>query len=276
MSDHNVHYIHRLSYTARERLVGAFVLSAFLIGALLFVYSGQATQVFAPKFTLIARLRTAEGLAPDAKVFISGVQVGRVRSIDITESNDIRLTLELLEKFHPMVRGDSRASLSKLAMIGNASIEIRAGNPGLELLPDGALIPVDEPLSVDQLVAEAVPVLKDFKHVVQQLDAILGAVDPKDVRASVQSLRVSLAHVEALTGSAGAQKDVPLMLSSARGAAGDLQSATRDLPELMQRVRVLVEQLNVTLRAIQGTWPVSSSVPEETVPPLLVNPAPQP
>src|SRR5205085_1137089 len=123
------HYIHRISYTTQERLVGAFVLSALVLGALLFFYSGQAATLFAKKFELTANLRNAQGLAVDAKVFISGVEVGRVRSIDITEMNDIGLTLELLERFHPRVRTDSRASISKLAMIGNASIEIRAGNP---------------------------------------------------------------------------------------------------------------------------------------------------
>src|SRR5260221_2746023 len=99
-----VHYIHGLSYTMQERLVGAFVLSALVIGALLFFYSGQATTLFAKKFAITATLRNAQGLGPDAKVFISGVEVGRVKSIDITEMNDIRLTLVLLERFHGLVR----------------------------------------------------------------------------------------------------------------------------------------------------------------------------
>src|SRR5882672_1557242 len=172
-----LHYIHGLSYTAQERLAGAFVLSALVIGALLFFYSGQAATLFAKKFTVTATLRNAQGLGPDAKVYISGVEVGRVKAIDITELNDIRLTLQILERFHGLVRTDSRASLSKLAMIGNASIEIRAGKASLPELPDGARIPVDELMTVEQLMAETAPVLNDFKAVVKRLDAIMQAVD---------------------------------------------------------------------------------------------------
>jgi len=285
-----VHYIHGLSYTFQERLVGAFVLSALVIGALMFFYSGQAATLFAKKFTVSATLRNAQGLAPDAKVFISGVEVGRVKSIDITEMNDIRLTLELLEKFHSLVRTDSRASLSKLAMIGNASVEIHAGKPSQPVVEDGARIPVDEPLTVEQLMAETAPVLTDFKRVVQRLDAIMQAVDPQDISKSVKSLQASLANIERVTGQLAAgqgalgqlsgnpdvQRDLAAVLRNAQGASSDLRTASRDLPDLVLRLRLLVEQMNVTLRAIQGTWPVSSSVPQEAAPPLLVPPAPQP
>lgn len=280
MNDNNnpgrVHYIHRLTYTTRERLVGAFVLSALLIGAILFIFSGQAMDAFAPKFTLIARIPDASGLARDSKVFISGVQVGHVRDVSVTENNDIRLELEILERFHPMVRVDSRASLSKLAMIGNASIEIRAGDARQMMLADGSVIPMDAPMSVDQLMAEAAPVLKDFKHLVQQLDRIVQAIDPDDINGAIKDLRGTLANAKNITAAAAGGQDVNAVLANARTASGDVRAATRDLPELMLRIRVLIEQLNVTVRAVQGTWPVSSSVPAEVVPPMLAPPEPQP
>lgn len=285
-----VHYVHGLSYTFQERLVGAFVLSTLVIGALLFFYSGQAATLFAKKFMVTANLHNAQGLAPDAKVYISGVEVGRVRAIDITQDNDIRLTLELLERFHPLVRTDSRASLSKLAMIGNASVEIRAGSPKLPQIEDGASLRVDELMTVEQLLGEAAPVLNDFKHLVTRLDAIMQAVDPQDISRSVKSLQASLANIEKVTTQLAAgqgalgqltrnpevERDLTGVLRNAQGASADLRRASSDLPELIQRLRLLVEQMNLTLRAVQGTWPVSSSVPKEPTPPLIVTPAPQP
>ena len=47
-----VHYIHRLSYTARERLVGVFVLLAILLLFLTVAFNRQTEDFFAPKFTL--------------------------------------------------------------------------------------------------------------------------------------------------------------------------------------------------------------------------------
>ena len=135
-----IHYVHRLSYTALERLVGAFVLIALLLLVVLFVYSREAKTLFADKFVLIAYMRNAQSITTDTKVLISGIEVGEVRTVDLGDDNLIRVELEVLERFHSLVHQDSRASLSKLSMIGKATIEVSAGTIELPLIPDGGVI----------------------------------------------------------------------------------------------------------------------------------------
>jgi ABC-type transporter Mla subunit MlaD len=325
------HYIHRLSYTFQERLVGAFVLGALALLLFLFVYNREAATMFAEKFTLIAYMRNAQGVNEDTKVQISGVEVGRVKSLDVADDNQIRLELEVLERFHPLVREDSKAALSKLSMIGKASIEISAGDPTRPLLPDGGIILVDEPLSVDQIMADVAPALRNAQRILERLNDIAQAVDPKDVSRTLRSVQATTANVEKLTtqlaqgrGAAGQlmsnpdverdvatsvrllaatlsqteqrMKELGPVLKDAQAATAEVRKASADLPQLIDETHRLVAQLNTTmgtvnyemqqlpdlvlktrqlmeqvdrtLRALQSTWPISSSVqqpPEQQV-----------
>src|SRR5689334_18162863 len=65
-----VHYIHRLNYTARERLVGVFVLTSILLLFLMLVFSKDAARLFAKKFTLHAYITNAQGVSTDTHVFV--------------------------------------------------------------------------------------------------------------------------------------------------------------------------------------------------------------
>ena len=47
-------------------------------------------------------------------------------------------------------------------MIGKATIEISAGTADQLQIPDGGIITVDEPISIDQIMADVLPALKYF------------------------------------------------------------------------------------------------------------------
>lgn len=267
--DGRTHYIHRLSYTAQERLVGAFVLSGFVLLLLLVVFSREAQTLFADKFTLQAYMNNAQGVTVDTEVLISGVEVGRVRSLDVTENNVIRVEMELLERFHSLVREDSRAALSKLSMIGKPSIEIRAGNPSLPELPDGGTVALAESLSIDQLMTDLAPAMKNFLRILERFDQVAQAVDPQDVGGTARNLNTASGDLPALVN------EMQRVVAQLNTTMGTVNYEMQQLPDLVLRSRQLMEQLDRTLYGAQNTWPLSSSVPP---PPeqQLVDPRPMP
>lgn len=279
------HYIHRTTYTFQERLVGAFVLSALLLLLVLFVYNREAATLFAEKFTVIAYMKNAQGVAEDTKITISGVDVGRVRALDVAEDNTIRMELEILERYHGLVREDSRAALSKLSMIGKASIEIGAGSADRPLLPDGGIILVDEPLSIDQIMADIAPALRNAQRTLERINQIADAVDPKVVARLMQSAQVTTNNMEKLTtqmaqgkggigqlmSDQGVERDVATsvrmlaatleqtqqrmqqlgpVLDDAQAASAEVRKASADLPQLIDETHRLVAQLNTTMGTV--------------------------
>lgn len=281
----NVHYVHRLSYTALERLVGAFVLTALLLLIVLFVYSREAKTMFAEKFTLIAYMRNAQSITTDTKVLVSGIEVGEVNQIDLGSDNLIRMELEVLERFHGLVREDSRASLSKLSMIGKATIEISAGTTELSLIPDGGIINVDEPLSIDAIMADVLPALKNAQLTLARVNQLAQAIDPRDVERTVRGITTTVANVEKITtmmaqGKGGVgqmvadptvEKDLAATIKSLAGTldqteqrmrelgpvlkdmqavSAEARAASKNLPQLIEETHRLVAQMNTTVGSV--------------------------
>lgn len=305
----HTHYIHRLSYTARERLVGMFVLSAVALLFLVLVFNQQTARYFQKKFVLHAYIHNAQGINTDTHVIVSGLDVGNVSAVGITPDNRIAITMKILEKYHNLIRTDSKAGLSKLSVLGNTAIEITAGSPDKPPIPDDATIALEEPLSVDQILAQVAPVLDNVKATLARLDEISTQIDPKQVGQIVQNLNAVSANLRSVSGQmasghgaigkllydphteadlAGAIQSLNASLKNLQPLVKNASTASTDLPELVSHGKLLVNQLNTTmggvnaqmqslpamvlqtrqvldntdrtLRALQNTWPISSSV----------------
>lgn len=245
-----VHYVHRLSYSTLERVVGAFVLTALLLLIVLFVYSREAKTMFAEKFTLIAYMRNAQSITTDTKVLVSGIEVGEVKSIDLGSDNLIRVEIEVLERFHGLVREDSRASLSKLSMIGKATIEVSAGSTELPLIPDGGIINVDEPLSIDAIMADVLPALKNAQLTLERVNQLAQAIDPRDVERTVRGITTTVANVEKMT----------TMMAAGKGGLGQMVADTAVEQDLAATIRALARTLEQTEQRMRELGPVLSDM----------------
>ncbi len=277
-SEKRTHYIHSLSYTARERLTGAFVLIAIALLFAALAFNQQTARFFARKFTLYAYLHNAQGVSIGTPVTASGLFVGSVSNISITPNNRIAITMRILQKNHKLIRVDSRAGLSKLSLLGNAAIEITAGSPDKPLMPDGATIPLAEPLSVDQIMAQVAPVLEHVKDTLAKIDAVSSKIDPQDVVHVVNNLAVVSANLKAISGQlasgqgtagkllydrdtaanvtdavqalAGTLKETQASLKTIQPLLANANTASADLPALIAQSRKLITQLNTTIGTV--------------------------
>jgi phospholipid/cholesterol/gamma-HCH transport system substrate-binding protein len=311
-----VHYIHRLSYTARERLVGVFVLAAILLVILLLAFNRQTKDFFETKFTLHAVITDAQGVSVDTPVMVYGLQVGKVSRLSLSDDNRIAVTMEIQERFHRLIRTDSTAEISKLSVIGNAAISIKAGSPDKPMIPADGNLELSQPMSVDQMLAQVQPVLADVKSTLSQIDQLTHAISPEDLNTIMHNMAALTGNLKVITnqfaspeGSANlnaALKNLTDTLKQAQGRLAELQpliknanAASADLPGLMAQTHTLVTQLNTTmgtvntqlqslpdlvgrtrqvldetdatLRAVDNTWPISSSVakkPTNTLTPV--------
>lgn len=239
-----VHYIHRLSYTARERLVGLFVLLAVALVIAMLAFNQQTQRLFAKKFILHAYVRNAQGISTDTPVVVSGLDVGNVAAVDITPDNRIALTLKVLEKYHRLIRSDSHAALSKLSVLGNAAIEISAGSPDKPEIANGATLGLEEPLSVDQIMAQVAPVLEEVKATIARLGAVSQQIDPREVGQIVRNLAAVSTNL----------KTISAQVASGQGAAGKLlfdKAAGENTAAAVRALAATLEQTQARLREIQ-------------------------
>ena len=148
---HLTHYIHRTSYTSQERMVGVFVLSAIAVLVFLLFSTIKSQNIFEDYFVIYGKLKSAEGLSTETIVQISGIEVGKVAAVDITDDNHIMLTMNIFNRYQRLLRSDSKVKVGGLSstIIGKSIIVITAGSSDKGLLKAGEVLDVLESSSVE-------------------------------------------------------------------------------------------------------------------------------
>ena len=261
-----VHYIHRLSVAVQQRIVGIFVLVAVLVIAGLVLLQIRSSYILDDRIVYDTYLTNAQGISTDTRVNISGIDVGKVESIDITDDNKVHVRLFVYDRFQRLVRSDSTAELSKLSVIGNAVIIIQAGSHQLPILPAGSTIFTEEPVTIDELIARLTPAVTNLNSIVEKIAVLIDVIDPdqlqattSDVSAIVRNLRDVSEQINQGQGVIGRlthdrqlEDQVATMVSDLGGMAGALRPAASRVDPLMRDARQLVATLNANMQQLQG------------------------
>jgi phospholipid/cholesterol/gamma-HCH transport system substrate-binding protein len=226
------HYIHNVTYTHRERLVGAFVLTAMLAVIGLLAINISATHVFEKKVMFHAYLSDGSGLGTDTTVEIAGIEAGKVAAIDITDDNRIIIDFYIYERFHERLRADAQATLNRLSMLGVASIGLAPGSAGMPVLVEGSVLEMRETLSVEQLM--------------QGMGELLYRADRQDVTSIVSDIGSVAENLKLITAS----------IRAGEGAAGTLIYDKAFNSEMVAALNSLHALLDTTSERIEQTAPL--------------------
>lgn len=123
--------------------IAGFALSCF--GLLLFVWVafGGPTPLAARGYEVKLPLQQVGQLAEQSQVDISGVEVGRVKSVELGEGEEdgkAIVTLNIEPEYAP-IPADSRAILRAKSLLGEAYIELTPGDKRAGMLEDGDQLP---------------------------------------------------------------------------------------------------------------------------------------
>lgn len=158
----------RAPSTGQLLVIAGFALSCFGILLFLWVTFGGPTPFRAKPYEIKIPFNEATQLAEQSDVRISGVNVGKVRSIDLAPNGRQALaTVDIIDRYAPLPES-TRAILRTKTLLGETYIELTPGDGKGPQVADGGTIP-------EANVAESV-----------QLDEIFRTFDP-ETRAAFQS-----------------------------------------------------------------------------------------
>ncbi|MCW8919539.1 MAG: MlaD family protein [Gammaproteobacteria bacterium] len=257
-----VHYIHRMEYSVQERLVGVFLLGALAILFVLMFINSKTAHLFEDRIILNTYLTKAEGISTDTPVKISGIEVGKVASLDIAADHRIHLRLIIYQRYQPLVRSDSTAAVSKLSVLGKPVINITAGTTTEAILEDEATIEVEEPLSVDELLAELTPVIQGVESSVKRFAEIMQQIEPQQVGNIITRLDSSARHIEQISarlnstqGTLGMAINDPAFQQRFSSAVTSIDHAFVQMEQRLQEL----ERLSLNLGESSSEFPALTS-----------------
>lgn len=156
---------------------------ALIVGSGLYLL--YARGAFEPTQTLVLTADDSEGVVVGMDMTFSGFPIGRVRRIELAETGNARIIVDVPRKDAHWLRESSVFTLVR-GIVGGTNIRAYTGMLNDKLLPDGAVRPVlrgDATAEIPQLMASA-----------RELIANLNALTAEDA-----ALGGSLANMRALT-----------------------------------------------------------------------------
>jgi ABC-type transporter Mla subunit MlaD len=168
----------RAPSTTQLLVITAFALACFGILLFLWVTFGGPTPFKAKSYQVTVPFTEASQLAEQSDVRISGVDVGKVESIELgPKGRESVALLNIDDKYAPLPAG-TRAMLRTKTLLGETYVELTPGSKSEAPLEDGAELPAAQ-------VAESV-----------QLDEIFQAFNPETRRSFQEWMQEAAVAIE--------------------------------------------------------------------------------
>ncbi|MEM7475230.1 MAG: MlaD family protein [Planctomycetota bacterium] len=254
--------------------VGVLVVASLVIAVILILFFGAAPNLFAERYTVTIRFDAAPGVTTDTPVRKNGVQIGRVKSVELLQDQDgVDLTLELDSQFKVRAQELPQINIGSL-ITGDAVVEfIPATDASLISRFDGMRGSPQDGVLDDQEKAIASAYLVDREY----FPGGVLAPNPLDAFSNIQGdLETALISIS------GAGEAIKSAGEEVAGVAQKLNSAIPDfegavdgqMSEFAKQATTTIDNFNQTLNAIRvvfaGENPQAQQ-PKISLPDLLRN-----
>jgi phospholipid/cholesterol/gamma-HCH transport system substrate-binding protein len=235
--------------------VGLVIVVALAVVAIAIYKLGQAANLFAKRYELIAYLPDANGLRTGGAVMVAGQLAGSVKAIeflpvDADTTRNLRLTLQIDEGVKDQIRRDSKGKLRTMGLLGDKAFDITPGTRGAPVLQDGDTITVAPALDYEAVIAQASSAVTDLVGLTRDMRAITSGI----VRGqgTVGQLVTNKALYDNLNGTLARANAMLAQFQNPNGTVGRMLSD----PTLYTRLTGVIastDSLVTTLNSSRGT-----------------------
>ena len=238
-----------MSEKSHAGTVGVFVfIGLALIGALMLTFS-RGIGLLKPKYEIVMRTRSVAGLKTGADVFLSGVNIGKVKSIKLDQKDKgVLVRLTILEEFS--LHNDSRFVIEQQGVLGDQFVNISPGSPGAPLLKDGDQVEGNDPFNLQEVAQSANMLLKRFDELGATVSAAIRRVNDQVLDAqSLSNFSRTMANFEKVSErTLGLIDNASLIVTNNAPVFGMSMSNVLAFSRKLEEVAMKVDEAIVTNR----------------------------
>jgi phospholipid/cholesterol/gamma-HCH transport system substrate-binding protein len=239
----------KLTFSSMERLVGLFILLAFLAFLATVFAVGRGQNWFRQHHDYYAIYKEGYNLQPGVKVKLLRTDIGQVTNVDLTSTNKVRVRMRILASVAGRIRGDSKAVIESPTFIGSEYINIIPGSYQADQIPPGGQIPSQEQKKISDYLEDL-----EFEHKLLLLDQVL---------ENVASLSDQLQHPDGpLLGTLANVQKMTAMMKEGEGSLGKVIQQEEMYNKIMQQldaVEKILQSIKGTATSIEGAADAISS-----------------
>ncbi|MBP0903698.1 MlaD family protein [Mariniflexile gromovii] len=153
--------------------LGIFVSLGLLILFVIIFFIGSNQNLFSSKFKISTNFRNVSGLQVGGQVRFSGIAVGTIESISITNDSTVNVVAMMDKNVKKFIKKDSRASITSEGVIGDKLLMISQGSTNSPEVKDGASIKSVEPVEFDDILASVKITAENAEVITDELATML-------------------------------------------------------------------------------------------------------
>lgn len=274
--------------------VGIVVTIALVIIFLSVMFAGNIESMFSPRAVIYAEFDDVKGLREGSPVWFSGVEIGAIKSIQFTMSQNIKVEMSVESDVLQYLKKDSSALILTLGLLGDKYVEISPGMRAADTLKDGDTIEGSTRTAFEDIVQTSQASIEKISDFVGMLETILVKIDEgegtvskfiKDpalydnLRDATDELSLLVRKIESGKGTAGRLLNEDDLYADLSSSAGDIKQFAETLkdsegtlnkiikdPSLYERFQRASESLDeFTQKLVSSTGTVNRLIEDKSL-----------
>lgn len=272
-----------------ERVAGLFVLVAIGGAIGFFALTAIKQGWFVSKVKYSTMVPSADGIHAGTAIHVGGIKAGQVTNLELLSANEVKLDLEVVETFQKVIREDSTVQVVRPFVLGDKVIEITIGSEEAAPAKPHTVLASQPSFDLMDLVSgkKLGPFMGQLEGLMGNLSVLAKAfADPKrtesfikmfdrvdpllvnlnKMSSEVTSLVSELNHIvpDIRKESPQIGQQLSHMVNRLDKLTGALEPAMTeigpDLPRVSRRTVEALDEMVVTLKAIQKSFLLSGKV----------------
>lgn len=153
--------------------VGIIITITLIILLITVFFSGGIEKLLSPTIEIQAEIKNVKGLRIGSPVWLSGIEIGSVRKIELHPKYGTVVTMSVEKKSSPFIKKDSTATVQTIGLLGDKYIEISAGSPDSPPISHGDIIKGVEQIEIKDIVKAGSEALAKITEFTEELDGFL-------------------------------------------------------------------------------------------------------
>ncbi len=139
-------------------------------------FAGGIESLLEPKVEINAYIKDVMGLRKGSPVWISGIEIGLVKSINLHSEYGTVVAMAIKKDALRYIKKDSKASIQTMGLLGDKYVEITPGSPDAEVISQGDVISGTDQVSIRDVINAGTNTLLKISEFMERLDSLINSL----------------------------------------------------------------------------------------------------
>lgn len=247
--------------TWKKVKVGLVLTLALLILFFAVFFAGNIESFFSPKIILKAQIRDVKGLKTGAPVWLSGIEVGNIKSIYLDPVHGTSVTLSIRKSAQGYIKKDSAATILTIGLLGDKYIELSPGTTGSQIVAAGDTLKGSAQVDMQEVVGNTAVSIEKITSLIGRIEKGEGTLskfitDPglyNNLEETSRILSALLKDVKNAKGTLGLFVEDPSLYNKITAAASSMEELSSSINKSSGTLKKFVEDPTLFNRLLAAT-----------------------